>query len=186
VIASTLCARLAAARPVRLAPTLPYGSSGEHADFDGTLSIGQEALELVLVELARSYPGPVLFVCAHGGNAEPVRAALARVENARAWFPRWGGDAHAGRTETSLMLAIAPELVELDAAAAGNPAPLASLIERLREDGVRALAPNGVLGDPAGASAAEGERLLATAVDDLRAALAAAPAGLEPAAGAAR
>jgi creatinine amidohydrolase len=33
----------------------------------------------------------------------------------------------------------------------------------LRERGVREISPNGVLGDPAGASAAEGERLL----DDL-------------------
>ena len=108
VIADALCRGLASRLPVRVAPVLPYGSSGEHADFAGTLSIGQEALSLVLVELARSYDGPVLFVCAHGGNAEPVAAALRRVENARAWFPRWGGDAHAGRTETSLMLALAP------------------------------------------------------------------------------
>src|SRR3954469_9194874 len=72
VIASALCAGLAAERKVRVAPTLPYGSSGEHAGFDGTLSIGQAALEQVLVELARSFDGPVLFVCAHGGNAEPV------------------------------------------------------------------------------------------------------------------
>src|SRR4051794_7460005 len=83
VIASALCRALAERRAVRLAPTLPYGSSGEHAGFDGTLSIGQDALRLVVVELARSSDGPVLFVCAHGGNAEPLRAALACVENAR-------------------------------------------------------------------------------------------------------
>src|SRR6478735_9184669 len=68
VIASALVAGLAVARPVRLGPTLPYGSSGEHAGFDGTLSIGQDAFAHVVVELARSYDGPVLFVCAHGGN----------------------------------------------------------------------------------------------------------------------
>src|SRR4051795_6277086 len=94
VIASALVAGLAAARPVRVAPPLPYGASGEHAGFEGTLSIGQDALRLVVVELARSFDGPVLFVCAHGGNAEPVAAALRSAENARAWFPRWGGDAH--------------------------------------------------------------------------------------------
>jgi len=37
-----------------VAPVLPYGSSGEHQDFPGTLSIGAEATELVLVELGRS------------------------------------------------------------------------------------------------------------------------------------
>jgi creatinine amidohydrolase/Fe(II)-dependent formamide hydrolase-like protein len=37
-----------------MAPALPYGSSGEHADFASTLSVGQEATCLVLVELVRS------------------------------------------------------------------------------------------------------------------------------------
>jgi mycofactocin precursor peptide peptidase len=31
-----------------------------------------------------------------------------------AWLPRWLGDAHAGRTETSLQLALAPGRVRLD------------------------------------------------------------------------
>src|SRR4051812_19595886 len=69
VIAQALVDGLAARLKVRVAPTLPYGSSGEHAGFPGTLSIGQDALRIVLVELARSHPGPVLLVCAHGGNA---------------------------------------------------------------------------------------------------------------------
>ena len=54
-----------------------------------------------------------------------------------------------------------------DLAAAGNSAPLAELIGRLRAEGVRAISPNGVLGDPAGASAAEGHALLDAAVEDL-------------------
>jgi creatinine amidohydrolase/Fe(II)-dependent formamide hydrolase-like protein len=36
---------------------------------------------------------------------------------------------------------------------------------------VRAVSANGVLGDPAGASAAEGQRLLARLADDLNAAM---------------
>src|SRR5262245_3047683 len=48
-LAVALSDRLARARPgVVVAPPLAYGSSGEHQDFAGTLSIGQEALELVL------------------------------------------------------------------------------------------------------------------------------------------
>ena len=74
-IACALAAGLAEARDdVVVAPPLPYGSSGEHAGFPGTLSIGRAALELVLVELARSWDGPMLFVCAHGGNVEPLAA----------------------------------------------------------------------------------------------------------------
>src|SRR5205807_5160572 len=54
-IAVALAERLAARRPhVVVAPALPYGSSGEHAGFAGTLSIGQAALEHVVIELVRS------------------------------------------------------------------------------------------------------------------------------------
>src|SRR3712207_8629966 len=59
VIASALAASLDAV----VAPALPYGSSGEHAGFPGTLSIGREALVHVLVELVRSCGfARVLFV----------------------------------------------------------------------------------------------------------------------------
>ena len=73
----------------------------------------------------------------------------------RGWV-RGRGDAHAGRTETSLMLALAPSEVLLDRAAAGDTRPIAELLPELRAHGVRKVSPNGVLGDPAGASAAEG------------------------------
>ena len=80
-------------------------------------------------------------------------------------------DAHAGRVETSLMLALAPGDVRLDAAAPGETRPLAEIMSDLRVHGVRRVSPNGVLGDPAGASAAEGETLLALLVADLAATL---------------
>jgi len=163
---------LAAAVPdAVIAPALPYGSSGEHAGFPGTLSIGADALKDVLVELARSSSFPrVVFVSAHGGNAEPLAAAVRKLRiegrSVWAWSPRWEGDAHAGRIETSLILALAPELVGA-ARPAGNVEPLASLMPRLRTEGVLAVSPNGVLGDAAGASAEEGRSLLAAAIADL-------------------
>jgi mycofactocin system creatininase family protein len=80
-------------------------------------------------------------------------------------------DAHAGRVETSLMLALAPDDVRLGDAAAGDTRPLTEILAGLRTRGVRQVSPNGVLGDPAGASAAEGERLLALLVGDLAATL---------------
>jgi creatinine amidohydrolase len=175
-IAEALARRLAAAEErVWVAPALPYGASGEHTEFPGTVSIGSEATELALVELCRSASESfesVLLISAHGGNAAALSAATLRLESEdralRAWAPGWGGDAHAGRVETSLMLAIAPGRVRLDLAAAGNTEPLPALLPRLRAEGVRASAANGVLGDPAGASAEEGEALLATAVAELR------------------
>jgi creatinine amidohydrolase len=80
-------------------------------------------------------------------------------------------DAHAGRVETSLMLALAPGDVRLDAAERGETRPLSEIMPGLRAGGVRQVSQNGVLGDPAGASAAEGETLLALLVADLAATL---------------
>ncbi len=68
---------------VVVAPAVPYGSSGEHAGFAGTLSIGQDATELLVVELARSATetfAHVLFVSAHGGNAAPATRAVAKLQ----------------------------------------------------------------------------------------------------------
>ena len=165
-----------------LAPALPYGASGEHQGFDGTLSIGTEALTAVLVELARSATPPgggpfaaVLFVSGHGGNADALRRGVAALRaegrSVSGWFPRLqGADAHAGRTETSLMLHLRPELVRLDRAEPGIVEPLADLLPRLRVVGMRGVSPNGVLGDPTGASAGEGKRIFDALVDDLTAA----------------
>jgi creatinine amidohydrolase len=155
-------------------PALAYGASGEHAGFAGTLSLGTEALRAALVELARSAGeefGAVVFVNGHGGNAEAVVAAtdLLRSEGrcVRSWWPRPRGDAHAGHTETSLLLAISPEAVRLERLEPGNTEPLASLAGTLRRGGLAAVSPNGVLGDPRGASAGHGRELLAALVDDL-------------------
>jgi mycofactocin system creatininase family protein len=187
-VAEALAARLAARRAdVLVAPTLAYGSSGEHAGFAGTLSIGQDALELVILELGRSadaFAG-VVFVSAHGGNADPLRRAVRRLsqEGRRvvAWSPSADGtgavglrrpDAHAGFTETSVLLALAPDLVRRSEAVAGCTRPLADLIVELRTGGVSAVAPNGVLGDPTGASAEAGTSLLDTWAEDLLATVA--------------
>lgn len=167
-LALALCARLAASRPgVVVAPPVAFGASGEHEGFAGTLSIGQEALELLLVELCRSATmtfSRVLLVSTHGGNAQPVRRAGDRLRgesrDVYVWVPRWSGDAHAGRAETSLQLALAPGAVRLSQAQAGNTRPIAELMPALRASAVKAVSPNGVLGDPAGASAAEGTAML--------------------------
>ncbi len=161
-----------------VAPALPYGSSGEHAGFPGTLSIGQAALELVLVELVRTADFPrVLFVNAHGGNAEPVRRAVATLraegKDVRAWGPRWDGDAHAGRTETSVLLALGRPVT--GERPVGATAPVGELMDAMTAGGVAAVSPNGVLGDARGASAQEGHALLEAAASDLRAFVAAWP-----------
>jgi len=174
-IATAAAERLAAARrDVLLAPPVAYGASGEHEDFPGTVSTGAEALRTLLIELIRSatrtFPR-VLLVNAHGGNAAAIEAVLvhqrAEGRDVRAWHVNLHGDAHAGRAETSAMLALAPELVRLADARAGAPESIGELLPRLRAEGVRRVSANGVLGDPRGASATEGETLLARAAAEL-------------------
>ena len=169
-IAVAVARRACAGRTgVALAPAICIGASGEHADFPGTLSIGTEALTACLIELGRHaslHWTALLLVNGHGGNATAVEAAVGRLcyegRTALAWHVGLpGGDAHAGWYETSVMLALAPESVRLDAAEKGDIRPISQMLPVLHEHGVRAVSPNGVLGDPAGASAAEGERLLA-------------------------
>jgi len=179
-IAVAVASRACVGRPgVGLAPAVAIGASGEHAAFPGTLSIGTEALALLLVELgrhaARHWPA-MLVVNGHGGNAAAIEAAQRRLRaegrNCHAWHAGLpaaalaavglpAADPHAGRFETSAMLALAPELVRLDLAVAGDTRPLGRIMPELRSRGVRAVSSSGVLGDPAGASAAEGERILA-------------------------
>ena len=169
-------AEAAARRDPRLvvAPAVAYGSSGEHEGFPGTLSIGQDATETVLVELgrsaARSFTHTVL-ACTHGGNAGPLARALGRLaaegHPVTGWSPRWGGDLHAGRTETSLMLAIAPDRVRPGPWEPGGRQDGRELLPLLRAGGVRPVSPNGVLGDPREADPAEGVRLLDAAAAEL-------------------
>ena len=133
------------------------------------------ALAAVVVELVRSAArtfSRVVLVSAHGGNLDGVQAAVAvlRAErrDAIGWFPAVAaGDAHAGRTETSILLAIAPRLVRPSPWVAGPTEPLSELLPRLRSVGVRPVSPDGVLGDPAGAGAEEGERLLDVLADQV-------------------
>lgn len=165
---------------VLVAPAMAFGASGEHEGFAGTASIGHAALRAVLVELGRSacrWAARVVFVNGHGGNLPTVPEAVTQLRAEGrdvAWFgcAVAGGDGHAGRTETSIMLALAPELVRPDVAVAGAIARLPELMDSLRAGGVAAVSPNGVLGDPTGANAAEGEALLAGMAAALGAALA--------------
>lgn len=160
---------------VVLGPAIPYGASGEHEGFPGTVSIGTEALHLLLVELGRSasrWAGRLLLVNGHGGNAAALVTAVRQLrEEGRdaAWWPCAvpGADAHAGRTETSILLSLSPSRVRAGRAA-GRTEPVSSLMPALRAGGVAPVSPNGVLGDPSGATGAEGDRLVAELRDRLR------------------
>ena len=180
-IATELCRRLASRRAdVVVAPAISYASSGEHASFPGTLSIGNTALESLLVELGRSADSfrAVLFVSAHGGNRlaieRAVRLLAEESRQVRAWHLTAppDGDAHAGHVETSVMMALRPDAVRtIPPAADGCVAPLGDVIGTLVRSGVSAVSANGVIGDASGASSEAGERFVDTWVANLEASI---------------
>ncbi len=156
-----------------MAPAIAYGASGEHQDFSGTISIGTEALTMLLVEYGRSaacWAQRLVFVNGHGGNVAALSGAVRtlRAEGRDVgWCPcvAAGGDAHAGHTETSVLLHVSPTDVLTDRWLTGNRTPLPELLGSMRRGGVAAVSRVGVLGDPTTATAGEGERILAEMVD---------------------
>ena len=179
VIATTVAQQVGGPTSRLVSPAIPFNSSGEYPGFPGVFSVGTRVLTEMIIELTRSltlWAGEIVFVNGHGGNVGALRTA---VETLRAqghdvrWLPcAVPGDAHAGYTETSIMLHLAPGDVAPTEAVAGNVEPLPELMDRLRRNGVRAVSPNGVLGDPAGASARAGaelvDRMVRRIVDELR------------------
>ncbi|RTL04561.1 MAG: mycofactocin biosynthesis peptidyl-dipeptidase MftE [Acidimicrobiia bacterium] len=167
--------------------TVGIGASGEHESFPGTLSIGTVVLEGVLVELVRSaLPPPgsdrprpfrgVVVVNGHGGNVEATtRAAALLTDEGRdvlVWHPRVpGGDSHAGATETSMLLHLCPEVVDLTRAEVGSTARWRDIGDAVRTGGLAAVSANGVLGDPTGATEEEGRRIVGMLVEQLCAAV---------------
>ncbi|KRE22956.1 mycofactocin biosynthesis peptidyl-dipeptidase MftE [Agromyces sp. Soil535] len=157
-------------------PPIAFGASGEHQAFPGTISIGTRALTFLLLEFGRSaceWAERVVFVNGHGGNVESLATAVPLLideERPASWLPCVPGphplgpdvpvDAHAGRSETSILQRLDPSRVRGDRLEAGDTRAIVDLMPLLREGGVRAVVENGVLGDPRAASPDEGEVLL--------------------------
>ena len=158
-----------------VAPVIAYGASGEHQEFPGTVSIGEEALLNVLIEIVRSlsnWAERIIFINGHGGNISSLTRAVTQMNREQhnvAWVPCAvpGGDAHAGRTETSLMLHLAPDHVELSRAEKGNTTVIEKLMVTIFVKGVRGVSKTGVLGDPTGATAVEGSEIFEALVSNV-------------------
>ena len=158
IIATELARRVAEQLPCDVAPAIPIGASGEHAGFAGLLSIGNDVLEQVVLEVlrsARSTWASVVLVNGHGGNLAAVTRAVAtaRYEGSHvvAWFPMdHEGDPHAGTTETSVMLALDPTFVDMSAAV---DAPVTSAqMRQVQVEGIMGVSESGVLGEPSRAN----------------------------------
>ena len=151
-----------------VAPTIAISASDEHAGFPGTLSTGTEALVQSVVAVCRSasWSLGVCIVNGHGGNTD----ALARISSALThekithsiWsLPSYdGADMHAGHTETSVMLHVAPDKVQTDRIERGTIGDSSALVAQMRTSGVAGVSDNGVLGDPTTATKEHGYAVL--------------------------
>lgn len=192
---------VAAGLDVWLLPTLSVGKSDEHAWAPGTLWLSADTLLAVLRDLGRSVVATgarkLVFVNGHGGNAALLQVAnreLRRLFGLQT-FTMPAGLQHAGRgvdgepdergfgihagwAETSVVLHLAPDLVDPAAFARNVPDGLADFallgfnarpvtFGWLSDD----FGPTGVIGDPTGASAAAGARMVEEATAFVAAAL---------------
>jgi len=156
-------------------PTIGVTASDEHNGFAGTLSIGTNALSDAVVSIARSasWARGICIVNGHGGNADALKLVHSALDYENIRHSIWslpyyeGADMHAGHTETSLMLHLAPGTVRMDLAEVGAVGDSEILIERMRAGGIKEVSSNGVVGDPTNATAAHGATMLSFYADHL-------------------
>jgi len=172
---------------VLVAPSLNYGMSLHHLGFPGSLSLRPQTLASVIMDLLESaYEHGfrrILLLNGHGGNTAAIQTALAESLNElhglqvrlgiwwhepevkavmEAAFPGEAGG-HANASETSMVLAIRPDVVRLDRAEHSPDAPSPGFLTR---QVFMDYFPHGVIGsDPRKASAEVGERALTAAVE---------------------
>jgi creatinine amidohydrolase len=175
-------------------PTLSISLSREHDWAAGTLSLSVQTFAALLKELAReivrALPARNLVIInGHGGNRGILENLLHELHGdlalnacvihpfdlAKSSSDGAGADVHGGAGETSVMLALAPELVRTDMIASAQPPSPESVAALIFDRGVTwpwrtddpRLARTGIIGDPAAASAEQGramvERMVAAA-----------------------
>jgi creatinine amidohydrolase len=188
VLADSLCRRVAERSGVTLLPSLPYGCSlGHSRRWPGTISVQP----ITLIELVKqigdsAYVSGVrrLFIVnTHVTNAAPLRCALemlraehddlmvallnsaALSDRVRGFHCADGEDWHANDAETSLMLALAPDLVRPELLpTADDPDRTAGLVFA---HPVNRTSTNGTTGQPSRASLAKGQRWFDWMTEDL-------------------
>lgn len=201
--ASASAAAIRAARlvademPVLVLPGLWTGMSEHHLPFGGTISLNFDELRGVLSGVVRSLRAigfaRLLVVNGHGGNVEPLAVAVRELAHdyglpvvaCTPWYLTRSRvaeiaetaevPAHACEGETSVMMAIAPDLVrtdKLEDAVRQRPAPVPTYEGLSRFWSFSERAPvTGVRGDPRPATAEKGERFLHVQAEALAAAM---------------
>lgn len=177
--------------PVLVSPPVWTGLSPHHLPFGGTVSLERADLEALLEGIADTALGngfdALLLLNGHGGNAALIDAVVVSIGadhpdvevTGLTYFAlaaeiaddvrdsAVGGTGHGGEFETSLMLHLHPELVDLDRA---EGTMMAARYDRARSDlfhggpltvyrPFTAYTDSGAIGDPTLATPEKGERL---------------------------
>lgn len=196
LLGDALAAGVAERLGVVSGPTIPFGVSPHHMAFCGTITLRPSTFKAMTLEYVDSLAAhgfeTILAIPSHGGNFAPLRelaeetdghvgdarliaytdlqefvSVLAQVGQAEG-VPAEVSGSHAGEAETSLVLAMRPDLVDMSEAVAGFTRPFDPETEsRLFSEGTRALSEVGVLGDSRPADARRGQRYLDALVDRL-------------------
>jgi creatinine amidohydrolase len=176
------------------ARTVPIGASEHHLAFGGTISLSAGTLRAVLRDVVSSLVrcgfARIVLLPSNGGNFSTVQEVIEETRtthpgvavtgytdllelgeflvgaSASCGVSAGAAGMHAGESETSIMLALEPQLARTERFAAGYVGPFGE--EQVRvvlEQGMPALSESGVLGDPTGATAERGEVYLELLAD---------------------
>lgn len=177
-------------------PPMSYGKSNEHINFPGTVTLSAETLTGILKDIgasiARAGFRRLAFLNGHGGNIGLLNtiARDIRVETGLMTFclhgiqygtpppfeiseKEWKHGLHGGETETSLILALAPDLVHIEKAPKVYPDFPAGETDLFYYGNVNAAwlsddwSESGVFGDATLGTAEKGEALLTASVENL-------------------
>ncbi len=172
-------------------PTLPYGTYPAFAAYAGSISIASATFEAlvrdIVTDLRRFRPRAVLILDTGLSTVAPVDRAIReftgeppvrhlalykgrRFRETADRLRQQAHGSHADEIETSIMLAIAPELVDMARAEASPAVRHATIRGPLSPDNPTspAYSRSGSFGDPTLATREKGERLVEAMLDDLR------------------
>ncbi len=144
ILAEHFAVRVAEATGATVLPAMPFGYSWVWRDDAGSVTLDQQVMEDVICNVAESMARHgvkhLIMINGHEANSATMKYATRRVwdnPDIKVWrlfypnlsqelaahceSPTWHGIVHACEFETSLMLAIAPETVEMDKAVAEYP-----------------------------------------------------------------
>ncbi|CAN5662297.1 creatininase family protein [soil metagenome] len=191
-IVRSAASRVAGHVPVLVTPTMPFGCSPHHLSFGGTMSISSQTYYAVVGDLVESLIidgfTRVLVINGHGGNHELIQLVvrdlalkhqvnlgaasywqMSMEELLQTGSPALGRTpGHAGNFETSLIMALQPDLVVEPRPARTcdpsmiDPIELTSRIRIERHDAWQRF--DGYTDSPANASAASGQTYLEAAI----------------------